>query len=215
MIEITDFDLSACGGTHVAATGQIRAILLRKTERVRQGVRVEFVCGARAIGVVRRDYAALSESAAMFSAQLWDTPNQIRKNLEDSKLLRKQRDDALAQLAEAMALTSIQERPEAGGRKVIVRCFPDRDVSFAKLFAQKAVRAGVPAVALAASTMDPPSLVFAQSAGGTADMGALLKHILTSVGGRGGGSRDFAQGGVPAGSDVEQLLRHAAATIGA
>jgi len=61
--------------------------------------------------------------------------------------------------------------------------------------------------------MDPPSLVFSQSAGGSADMGALLKQVLTSVGGRGGGSRDFAQGGVPAGTDVEQLLRQAAARI--
>ena len=48
-------------------------------------------------------------------------------------------------------------------------------------------------------------------------MGALLKQVLSSVGGRGGGTRDFAQGGVPAGSNinVEQLLREAAGTIGA
>jgi alanyl-tRNA synthetase len=45
-------------------------------------------------------------------------------------------------------------------------------------------------------------------------MGALLKQVLSTVGGRGGGSRDFAQGGVPAGTDVEQLLQLAARTIG-
>jgi alanyl-tRNA synthetase len=213
LIEVTGFDLSACGGTHVASTGQIGAILLRKTEKVRQGLRVEFVCGERAVRTARRDYAALSDAAALFSAQLWDTPNQIRKSVEDAKLLRKQRDEAMEQLAEAMAGAALKEQPEVGGRKLIVRCFADRDIAFAKLFAQKAVRIGVPAVALAASTVDPPSLVFAQSAGGTADMGALLKQILTSVGGRGGGSCDFAQGGVPAGSNVEQLLRQAAATI--
>ncbi len=89
-------------------------------------------------------------------------------------------------------------------------------MNFAKLFAQKATRMGVPAIALVASTMDPPGLVFAQTPGGTADMGALLKQVLSSVGGRGGGSRDFAQGGIPAGGNinVEQLLREAAATIG-
>jgi alanyl-tRNA synthetase len=213
LIEITGFDRSACGGTHVAATGQIGAILLRKTERVRQGTRVEFVCGERAVRTARRDYGALSEAAALFSAQLWDTPNQIHKSLEDAKLLRKQRDEVIEQLAEATALAALKDQPEVGGRKLIVRCFADRDIAFAKLFAQKAVRTGVPAVALVASTVEPPSLVFAQSAGGTADMGALLKLVLTSVGGRGGGSRDFAQGGVPAGSNVEELLRQAAATI--
>jgi alanyl-tRNA synthetase len=213
LIEVTGFDRSACGGTHVAATGQIGAILLRKTEKVRQGTRVEFVCGERAVRTARRDYAALTESAALFSAQVWDTPNQIRKSLEDAKLLRKQRGEALEQLAEAMALVALAGQPAADGRKVIVRSFADRDISFAKLFAQKAVRTGVPVVALVASAMNPPSLVFAQSAGGTADMGALLKQVLSSVGGRGGGSRDFAQGGVPAGSNVDQLLHQAAATI--
>ena len=50
LIDIRDFDLNACGGTHVRSTGQIGAILLRKIEKVRQGVRVEFVCGLRAVG---------------------------------------------------------------------------------------------------------------------------------------------------------------------
>ena len=119
----------------------------------------------------------------------------------------------MEQLAEATAIAAIKEQPESNGRGVVVRSFSDRDISFAKLFAQKAVRTGMPAVALVASTTDPPSLVFAQSAGGTGDMGALLKRVLTSVGGRGGGSRDFAQGGVPAGSNVDKLLHQAAATI--
>ena len=215
LIEISSFDLSACGGTHVAATGQIGAILLRKTEKVRQGTRVEFVCGDRAIRTARRDFAALSDAAAQFSAQLWDVPDQIRKSFDDLKLLRRQKDDALEQLAEAFAVCALNEIPETKDRRLVVRSFADREIGFAKLFAQKAVRTGVPVVALVASTMDPPSLVFAQSAGGAADMGALLKQVLASVGGRGGGSRDFAQGGVPAGTNVEQLLRQAAATIGA
>jgi len=215
LIEIADFDLSACGGTHVSATGQIGSILLRKTEKVRQGMRVEFVCGDRAVRTARKNYSMLSEAAALFSAHIWDVPNQIRKSLDDGKLLRKQRDEALEQLADAMARAAVNEQPETNGRKVIVRCFADRDIGFAKLFAQKATRVGVAVIALVGSAIDPPGLVFAQSAGGAADMSALLKQVLVSVGGRGGGSRDFVQGGVPPGTDLEQLLRQAAGTIGA
>jgi alanyl-tRNA synthetase len=74
-----------------------------------------------------------------------------------------------------------------------------------------------------ASTADSAGIVFAQTPAsgsdtksGAADMGALLKQVLSSVGGRGGGSRDFAQGGIPAGCtvNVEKLLREAAGTIG-
>lgn len=213
LIEVADFDLSACGGTHVNSTGQVGSVLLRRTEKTRQGTRVEFVCGSRAVRMARRDYGALTEAAALFSAQLWDVPNQIRKSFEDTKSLRKQKDEALEQLAEAMAASALKDMPEANGRRIVVRSFSDRDTSFAKLFAQKATRAGVPAIALVASTIEPAGLVFAQSPGGTADMGALLKQVLSSVGGRGGGSCDFAQGGIPAGCDIEQLLREAAGTI--
>jgi len=217
LIDIADFDLSACGGTHVAASGQIGSILLRKTEKVRQGTRVEFVCGHRTVRMARRDYSALTEAAALFSTQLWDVPDQIRKTLDETKLARKQKDDAFDQLAELMAASALQDEPEINGRKIIVRAFSDRDIAFAKLFAQKVTRTTTPAIALVASAVDPPGLVFAQTPGGSADMGALLKQSLSPVGGRGGGSRDFAQGGVPAGStvNVEQLLRHAAVTIGA
>jgi alanyl-tRNA synthetase len=169
--------------------------------------------------MARRDYGALSEAAALFSAQLWDVPDQIRKSLEENKLLRKQKEDALDALAESMALADLHAQPERNGRKIIVRVFSDRDISFAKLFAQRVTRAAMPAIALVASTADPAGLVFAQTPGGSpgskADMGAVLKQVLSSVGGRGGGSRDFAQGGVPAGCNVEQLLRQAADTIGA
>ena len=127
------------------------------------------------------------------------------------QLLAGERDEALEQLAEAMASVALRE--QANGRRVIVRVFSDRDIAFAKLFAQKATRTGVSATALVASTVNSPGLVFAQSAGGAADMGVLLKQVLASVGGRGGGSRDFAQGGVPPGSNVEQLLKQAADTI--
>src|SRR5438552_6942370 len=91
LIDIRDFDLTACGGTHVAGTGQIGCILLRKTEKVKQGCRVEFVCGQRAVSTARRDYSALSEAASMFSTHIWDVPQQVRKSLDEVKASRKSR----------------------------------------------------------------------------------------------------------------------------
>jgi alanyl-tRNA synthetase len=210
LIEIEDFDLTACGGTHVGATGSIGAILLRKTEKVRQGMRVEFVCGGRAVSAARRDYKTLNEAAGLYSAQMADVPAQIAKSFEEIKTQRRQRDEALEELAAAMASAAVHEQSENAGCRLVLLCFSNRNASFAKLFAQKAAGVQPDVVALVGSTVEPAGLVFAQSAGGTADMGALLKQVLTAVGGRGGGSRDFAQGGVPAGGDVQQLLKQAA-----
>ena len=56
LIEIEDFDLSACGGTHVSRTGEIGLIKVTKTERRSNELRVEFRCGQRAL----RDYSQKS-----------------------------------------------------------------------------------------------------------------------------------------------------------
>ena len=49
LIEVEDFDLSACGGTHVSRTGEIGIIAVGSTERFRGGSRIEFFCGGRAL----------------------------------------------------------------------------------------------------------------------------------------------------------------------
>jgi alanyl-tRNA synthetase len=203
LIDIQEFDLSACGGTHVRGTGQIGSILLRKVEKVRQGVRVEFVCGMRAVKTARRDYTTLVDSAALFSSHMWDVPEQIRKVQDETKAGRRSREQLLGELAESNARQMLAETPAQDGRKIIVKVFADRDLAYMKLFAQKMTRLQ-PCVTLLASTAGQPAFVFAQSAGQPFDMGALLKQALAETGGRGGGSKDMAQGGP---EKVESVLR--------
>jgi alanyl-tRNA synthetase len=61
---------------------------LRKIEKVRQGWRVEFVAGQRAVGTARRDFMTLTESAGLFSAHIYDVPQQSRKALEEIRVQR-------------------------------------------------------------------------------------------------------------------------------
>jgi alanyl-tRNA synthetase len=213
IIDIHDFDLSACGGTHVAQTGQIASIILRKVEKVRQGWRVEFVAGQRAVATARRDYITLTETAALFSAHIYDVPTQARKALDDIKSLRKQREQSQEELAAAQAAALLAETAEAGGRKVVVRTFLDRELNFVKLLAQKLTRLSSNTVALLAATSPQPSLVFAQSAGMPFDMGALMKETMTKLGGRGGGSKDMAQGGIPKADGIDEVLEAVAAAL--
>ena len=215
LIDIRDFDLTACGGTHVAQTGQIASILLRKVEKVRQGWRVEFVAGQRAVATARRDFTTLTETAALFSAHVYDVPQQARKALDEIRSLRKQREQSQDELAAAQAAAMLAETPEANGRKLVVRTLADRDLNFVKLLAQKLTRLSTNAVALLAATSPQPSLVFAQSAGQPFDMGALMKETMTKLGGRGGGSKDLAQGGIPNADGVEATLKAIATTLAA
>ena len=213
LIDIRDFDLTACGGTHVAQTGQIASILLRKIEKVRQGWRVEFVAGLRAVATARRDFTTLSETAALFSAHIYDVPQSARKALDEIKLLRKQHEQSQEELAAAYAAVLLADAPEANGLQIVVRTLSGRDLGFVKLLAQKLTRLSPGVVALLATTSPQPSLVFAQSAGQPFDMGALMKQTMTKSGGRGGGSKDLAQGGIPNADGIESTLKAVAATL--
>ncbi len=215
IIDIHDWDLSACGGTHVNQTGQIASVLLRKVEKVRQGWRVEFVAGQRAVATARRDFTTLTETAALFSAHIYDVPLQARKSLDEIHSLRKQREQSQEELAAAQAAAILAETPEANGRKVAIRTLTDRDLNFVKLLAQKLTRLSTNAVALLATTSPQPSLVFAQSAGQPFDMGALMKETTAKLGGRGGGSKDLAQGGIPKSDGIDATIHAVAATLGA
>jgi alanyl-tRNA synthetase len=212
LIDIRDWDVTACGGTHVNTTGQIGAILLRKTEKARQGYRVEFVAGQRAVATARRDFSTLTETAAMFSAGIYDVPQQARKSLDEIRSLHKQLEQSQDELAAAQAATLLAETPESQGRKLVVRTFSDRDLNFLKLLAQKLTRQS-PAVALLATESPQPALVFAQSAGQPHDMGALLKETMAKLGGCGGGSKDLAQGGAPNSEGLAAALAAAAAAL--
>src|SRR5437879_3726956 len=184
LIDIHDFDLSACGGTHVNQTGQIGCVLLRKTEKVRQGWRVEFIAGQRAVATARRDFTTLSDAAALFSAHIYDVPQQARKSLDEIRSLRKQSEQAHEELAEAQAAALLAETPETSGRKLVIRTFTDRDLNSMKLLAQRLTRKAPNVIALLATTSPQPSLVFAHSAGQPDDMGALIKQTLSKLGGR-------------------------------
>ncbi|MGA8312582.1 MAG: DHHA1 domain-containing protein [Terriglobales bacterium] len=210
LIDIRDFDLTACGGTHVQGTAQIGCILLRKTEKVRQGWRVEFVCGKRAISTARRDYTTLSDAAAALSAQLWDVPQQIQKLQKESRASQKSREQLHEEMAGLHAERMLSETQSIGERKIITGTFPDRDLSFIKLLAQKLTRQSPSAVALLSVTSTQPALVFAQSPGQPFDMGTLMQEALAKLGGRGGGTKDMAQGGPAQVDAIETTLREIA-----
>jgi alanyl-tRNA synthetase len=212
LIDIEDFDVTACGGTHVSRTGQIGAILLRKTENVKQGTRIEFVCGERAVRTARREYAVLNEAAGVYSTHLFEVPQQIRKSLEEAKAAHKAQQALFEELAELRAAQLLAEAQTRSGRKVVRRVFPDRDAAFVKLLAQKIARTDA-AVALLACTAGEPMLVFAQTPGLPFNMGALMKETAAELGGRGGGSTDFAQGGAADVAKIEQVLAKLASEL--
>ena len=206
LIEIDNLDLNACGGTHLRSTGQIGGIHLRSTERVRQGVRVEFVCGQRAAKVAHRDHALLLRTAALLSVGPSELPQSVERLLGEAKSSAKDRQKLREELADYHASRLIVEDLIHDGLRIVQRIFADRDAAYCKLLASRVVAAAPQTLALIASTQqEPAAVVMARSPGLHFSCADLLRDQLARLGLRGGGSPDMAQGQAPR-KEMESLL---------
>ncbi len=195
LIEIDEIDVNACGGTHVEATGQIGGLLIRGTERMRQGVRVEFVCGIRAMVTARQDLATLTRTAATLSVGRLDVGDAVDRLLAEGKAANKARQKLTEELAGYQASSLLLELSPQTGRKVLKRTFADRDAGYLKLLASRMVASESQICVLLASTQEEPArVIVAASSDARIDCGTLLREALAAYGLRGGGSPTMAQG---------------------
>jgi len=205
VIEIPEFDLSACGGTHVSRTGAVGTVLVRKFERLKGLTRVEFVCGRRALAAARNDFEVLSDAARLFSGAAENLPALITKQSDELKAALKAREKLIKRVAEYSAVELHAAAPEVKGCKIVRRIFAAEDAEEAKAIAHALARQPA-TVALVGVQGKPATLIFAQTAGGGSDMGNILKQTVAQVGGKGGGARDFAQGGGMDETHLEEAL---------
>jgi alanyl-tRNA synthetase len=197
---VSDLDVNACGGTHVTSTSQVGAVLLRGTERIRQSVRVSFLCGNRAIAAARADDALLNQLGREFSVGRADLPAALARMKADTKAGTKERQTLREDLANYHAARLIVEDPPQNDLRVVRRIFPDRDAEYVKLLASRVARAAPHTIALLASTQQqqaPATVVLACSQELGRDAGEMLRAALAAFNGRGGGSATLAQGLVP------------------
>ena len=199
VVEIEGWDTNACGGTHVRSTGQIGGLLIRGTEKVSRGMRIEFLCGLRAVRAARADAAILSQASAALSSGAAEIPAAIERLKSENKTSAKERQRLREELASYHAARLAVEVPIESGVRFIDRCWKDRDREYLRLLASRVVAAAPSTVALlCAEELNPVRIFLARSIDLDFDCGALLRHELAGHGLRGGGSRDLAQGDVPA-----------------
>ncbi len=204
LIDVEDFDLSACGGTHVARTGAIGVIAIASWEKFRGGTRVEFLCGDRALGgyhALRDSMASSVRLLSVLPAELPAGIDRLQAEVRETRGHVKELEGRLAAF-EAAALADRAE-PHAGGRAVVA-ALEGMDPNGLKTRASAI--AGRPGhTALLFSTPAPSAVVIARAPDAAFDCAAALKRLTERFGGKGGGRKDLAQGGGLQGSIDEMI----------
>ncbi|HEY3138148.1 MAG TPA: DHHA1 domain-containing protein [Blastocatellia bacterium] len=213
VIEIADFDWSPCGGTHASRTGQIGLIVIRSYERVKKLTRIEFVCGGRALADYRKAHVTASEVASLFSAERDSSPELVRRALQENKTLKKRARDLLELAMTAEAAEMLAVATQADGFKLVQAVFEGRELEEIRVLASKIVQHEASVALLATREKDAARLVFARSASLSQNMGALLAEACETLGGRGGGKPELAQGGGPKTELTEEAIRAAGRKI--
>ena len=207
VVEIADFDWSPCGGTHAASTGEVGLIVVRSSERVKRMVRLHLLAGLRALADYRLSNEINDTLARRLSVGREDLDSALdRLQLEAKSLLRRNRElGRIAAEVEADQLCAMPG-PSADGTHRIIKVFTDRDYEELKQLAHQLVSRPRVLALLATRDNTTARLVFARSADLGFDAGALMKIVTGRLGGRGGGSPEFAQGGVGGSDDLESVL---------
>ena len=204
VIEIADFDLTPCGGTHARSTGEVGVITVRSWERAKGLTRIHFMAGIRVVIDYRKANQTAREVAALFSAGREDTPALVTRLIVENKKLGR-RTGELEQVAcrieaEELIQQARISSPSAGSSgdtnaTVIATVFDDRSADSLKHLALALIAHPNTVALLGSRDGDTARLVFARSTDASGDMNALMHRACSVIEGRGGGKADMAQGG--------------------
>jgi alanyl-tRNA synthetase len=205
VVTIEELDRSACGGTHVRATGEIGFIALGKVERVKQLARLEFTCGARAVRRARGEADLLATLAAAQSAAPEDLPGLMegqRAELKAGAATRRGLEEELAgyRARELYAAAT----PEGHGLRLTSWRDPGGSVDRLRTLAQ--AYGTLPGGVFVGAVTAPPTIVVASAADSGVDAARVLRAGLDAVGGRGGGNPRLAQGKPGTAEAIDQAV---------
>jgi alanyl-tRNA synthetase len=208
VLEVKDFDRSPCGGTHTRTTGEIGLIKILRWERVRDTIRVEFVCGMLAMD----DYFWKSRFVVNLAQDLTtkdrNLPVQIPEMLEERKNLEKQVAALKRDLAGYRAAELLAGASELSGVRVVSAFLADASPQEAKDIAAALTRSPR-TVALLASGGERLHLVFSRSSDVAVDMREALRAACAVVDGKGGGKPEVSQGGAKNPEQAPEALKEA------
>ncbi|MCX7973580.1 MAG: hypothetical protein N3B16_03670 [Candidatus Aminicenantes bacterium] len=209
VVEIDEFDYSACGGTHVKQTGEIGLIKIIGEEKIRQHVRLFFICGWRVLKDYQKKEQILTQLASSLGTSIDQLQVTVNKLQSESKAWRKKCLKLREELNQYEAAKLMAEAQES----VIDRTYFDRSLEEAKQLGLKIIHSGHFLVIFGVKGEGRDHLLLARSESIPVDLRQWLPWLREVFEGRGGGSDSLVEIALPGKQPLEEVVKEVKARI--
>lgn len=210
LVEVKDFDVIPCCGTHVRCTGELSVIKVIRHEKVKNAYRVYFKVGRRAVIDYGKKHDVLQQLSRRLTTSVDDIAAKVEKLEVEGRASKRSLQRVSKRLAALERDEIVREARDLGGVKLMVRHFPEGDDDFVKLLSNELKDEPNSIAILGAET---GSVICSASPDVNVDLAGTVVDLATQCGGRGGGKQGFAQVRLPEGVDVDEFLRRVADAV--
>ena len=202
IVEINNVDFSPCAGTHHRRIGEVGILKIRKWEKYKGNIRIEFVCGNRAL----KDYAwkntIINNISTLLSAKDTNTYDSVEKLYNDYKNLEKENRELREKLMSYKSKELINDSTFFNGVKLIKKIFNNSDLKEVKYLASKILAYENVVCIFGIIEQEKCQVILGRSENIQIDMREILNASINFIDGRGGGTSQLVQGG---GANVKGL----------
>jgi alanyl-tRNA synthetase len=212
IVRIEDYDIEACGGTHVKRTGDIGLLKITKSERIQDGVvRLEFVSGQAAIEYMQKQESDISAIIKSLGSNREKVLKSFEHAMNDSESAKRKLKQMIKRTSSAAAKNAIDSAESLGAAKFYSIIDEELDEEFHIAVGEETIKQDSSMIycAFLIKGGGIKIIVFAgQDASKLFKAGDVVREVSSKLGGSGGGDARFGQGGGKNASEIDSALEH-------
>ncbi|HLE53737.1 MAG TPA: alanine--tRNA ligase [Thermoplasmata archaeon] len=210
VVEFPDWDVEACGGTHVSNASDVGLIKILRSTRIQDGVvRLEYAAGKAALDAIRVQSRQLARTAEALGVPEAQTAEAAARLAEEARAMRRELERIRTEQKRTEA-KDLLENPTArvGGYTIVRHQISGPMSDLMKLSRELCANTKATAI-LGADSPDGAYLIVSRGADVPLDVREAFDLAIARIGGKGGGKPDFAQGKGPARDALSAALDEA------
>lgn len=205
IVEIDNIDFSPCAGTHLGNTGEIGLIKIRKWEKYKGNVRIEFVCGSRALFDYRWKNKIIKDIGLLLSSKDTDVFEKVQILYTQKEELEKKNKDLRGELFRYKGDELLRNSIHINNTPFITKVFDDTDLKEINVIANHLNNICDSVQAYGSKYENKGQFLISASKDLNINLKDILKEISEEFEIKGGGSSQTVQGGCSL-EDLDKLL---------